>query len=81
MENRRFIIFDCSEIWKIDFNETIEKTPTSLRISVDGNKTFVKYDGPKPSSLYNLTTSSQEYTYEEIINILSTEEWMRPLTP
>jgi hypothetical protein len=80
MENRRYIIFDCNEIYKIDFNQVIEKTPDALRKSVDGLKTFVKYEGEKPSSLFNLITG-QEYTYNEIIDILNTEEWTIPLSP
>jgi len=41
-------------------------------------KTFVKYDMPMPSSVASLTSKSQEYTYDEILNILATPEWTDP---
>ena len=43
--------------------------------SVDQTKTFVKYDIPQPSSVSSLTTKSNEYTYNEIQQILLTSEW------
>jgi hypothetical protein len=77
-ENRRFVIFNVTEISQIDFNQVYETDPETMRISVDGTKTFVKYDLPEPSSVAGLTTKSQEYTYEEILAILNTEEWTPP---
>ena len=77
-DNRRFVIFDITEMPQIDFNQVYETDPETMRISVDGTKTFVKYDLPEPSSVAGLTTKSQEYTYEEILAILNTEEWTPP---
>jgi len=77
-ENRRFVIFNVTEIPQIDFNQVYETDPESMRRSIDGTKTFVKYDLPEPSSVAGLTTKSQEYTYEEILAILNTEEWTPP---
>jgi hypothetical protein len=34
---------------------------------------------PEPSSVTALTTKSQEYTYDEILTILSTPEWTAPM--
>jgi hypothetical protein len=48
-----------------------------LRLSVDGTKTFVKWDNEVvPSCVANLTTKSPYYSYEEMLAILSTEEWV-----
>jgi hypothetical protein len=77
-ENRRFVIFNVTEIPQIDFDQVYETDPESMRRSIDGIKTFVKYDLPEPSSVTALTTKSQEYTYEEILQILSTPEWTPP---
>jgi hypothetical protein len=77
-ENRRFVIFNITEISQIDFTQVYETDPETMRISVDGTKTFVKYDLPEPSSVAGLTTKSQEYTYDEILAILNTEEWTPP---
>jgi hypothetical protein len=77
-ENRRFVIFNVTEISQIDFTQVYETDADTVRKSVDETKTFVKYDLPEPSSVTALTTKSQEYTYEEILQILSTPEWTPP---
>ena len=76
--NRRFVIFNITELNKIDFNQVLETDINTVRKSVDETKTFVKFDLPTPSSVASLTTKSQEYTYNEILNILSTPEWNKP---
>lgn len=43
-ENRRWLIIPTSIIESIDFSEVMESSPNSLRLSLDGTKTFVKYD-------------------------------------
>ena len=77
-ENRRFVIFEVTELPLIDFNQVYETDADTVRKSVDETKTFVKYNLPEPSSVTALTTKSQEYTYEEILQILSTPEWTEP---
>ena len=73
--DRRFVIFDIVELNKIDFNQVYETSANTVRKSIDGTKTFIKYDMPMPSSVASLTTKSQEYTYDEMLNILATSEW------
>jgi hypothetical protein len=77
-ENRRFVIFEVTELPLIDFSQVYETSIDTVRKSVDETKTFVKFDLPTPSSVLSLTTKSQEYTYEEILQILSTSEWTVP---
>jgi hypothetical protein len=77
-ENRRFVIFEATELPLIDFNQVYETDADTVRKSVDETKTFVKYDLPEPSSVTALTTKSQEYTYDEILQILNTPEWTEP---
>ena len=43
-ENRKYIIFSVDEIDKIDFNTIQETSVDTLRKSVDGTKTFIKWD-------------------------------------
>jgi hypothetical protein len=76
--DRRFVIFNVTELSQINFNQVYETDADTTRKSVDGTKTFVKYDMPQPSSVAALTTKSQEYTYDEILQILSTLEWNYP---
>ena len=76
--DRRFVIFNVTELNQIDFNQVLETDINTIRKSVDKTKTFVKYDLPQPSSVANLTTKSQEYTYDEFLTILATPEWTDP---
>ena len=76
--NRRFVIFNVTELPLIDFNQVYETSIDTVRKSVDGTQTFVKYDMPEPSSVDALTNKSIEYTYDEILTILATPEWTDP---
>ena len=75
-ENRNFMIFDVSELDTIDFDTVLETSADTVRRSVDGTKTFVKWDGEIPTCVSELTTKEGPYTYEEIIEILSGVEWV-----
>jgi hypothetical protein len=78
-ENREFMIFNTSELNKINFNEVLETSEETVRKSVDETKTFVKWNGHEiPLSVQSLTTSEGPYTYSEILAILETEEWTHP---
>jgi hypothetical protein len=76
--NREFMIFNVSELSQIDFTQVFETSIDTVRKSVDQTKTFVKWDGEIPSSVSSLTTKEGPYTYDEILIILSTEEWTDP---
>jgi len=76
--DRRFVIFNVTELPLIDFNQVYETSIDTVRKSVDETQTFVKYDMPQPSSVTALTTKSIEYTYDEILQILATPEWTDP---
>jgi hypothetical protein len=79
-ENREFIIFNVSELPNIDFTQVCETSADTVRKSIDGTKTFVKWDGPTiPSSVDALTTKEGPYTYSEILDILATPEWTDPM--
>jgi hypothetical protein len=77
-KTREFMIFNVSELDQIDFTQVHETSQDTVRKSVDETKTFVKWDGETPSSVASLTTKEGPYTYEEILNILATEEWTDP---
>jgi len=76
--NRQFMIFNVSELNQIDFSQVLETSEETVRKSVDETKTFVKWDGDIPSSVNSLTTKEGPYTYEEILTILETSEWVNP---
>lgn len=78
--NRQFMIFNVSELPNIIFDEVLETSADTVRKSVDKTKTFVKWEGETiPTSVQNLQTKEGPYNYNEIVSILSTEEWTQPL--
>lgn len=73
---RNFMIFNVSELEEINFDEVLETGVETVRKSVDGNWTFVKWDGENiPSSVENLATKIGPYSYEEILQILESPDW------
>lgn len=74
-DNRHYVIFSTTETGNIDFTEVLETSAETLRLSVDGTKTFVKYEGDMPTSVSSLTTKEGPYTHSEILTILAGEEW------
>lgn len=77
-DNRKFMIFNVSELPQINFAQVLETSADTVRKSVDGTKTFVKWDGAMPQCVIDLTTSEGPYTYDEILAILATPEWTDP---
>ena len=75
--DRNFMIFNVSEINKINFDEVLESSAQWLRKSVNNQKTLVKWDGDTtPTSVQTLTTSEGPYTYDEITVILNSTDWI-----
>jgi hypothetical protein len=73
---RKFMIFNVSELPNIDFTQILETSIDTVRRSVDGTLTFVKWDSNTiPTSIDALTTKEGPYTYEEILTILATDVW------
>ena len=66
-----YVIIDASAVDSVDFSKVINTSADMLRYSVDGTKTFVKFDGDTPSFLIG----EPQYTHSEMLNILSGAEW------
>ena len=78
---RTFMIFPTSELSKIDFTQVLETSADTVRISVDGTLTFVKWEGAEPACLADVVSKQGPYTYEEILVILAGAEWTDPMEP
>lgn len=74
-ENRKYLIFNMSEIDSIDFNNVLETSADTIRKSIDETKSFIKWDGEQPSFVSDLTTSEGPYTHSQILEILTGETW------
>jgi hypothetical protein len=70
--SRKYVIIDSSELSSVDFSQVLESSADTVRCSVDGTKTFVKFDSDvTPSFLEGKT----QYNHSEILAILATSEW------
>ena len=78
-ENRSYLIIPVAELSKVDFSLVGETSADTVRKSVDGTKTFVKWDGEMPAFVADLVDAEGPYTHTEILEILATEEWTAPM--
>lgn len=74
---RKYVIINASEVSSIDFSQVMERSADVLRYSLDGSKTFVKFEGATPDFLDGKT----QYTHSQILTILATDEWTDPNFP
>ena len=74
-DNRRWVTIPISSTASIDFNDVLENSIHTLRLSVDGTETFVKYDGAQPASVASLAGVSSEYNHTQILNLLTGSAW------
>ena len=66
--NRKYVIIPTSKVEDVDFDQIKEKDAKSLRLSEDGEYTFVKFEGDTtPDFLDGFT----QYTHAEILVILN----------
>ena len=76
MISRTFVIFDVGEINKIDFSQVLETSFQTLRLNLDGTRTFVKWESDiVPSCVESLNTKTEYYSLEEMVVILKNSEW------
>tara|TARA_Y100001973_G_C5063304_1_gene263833 strand:+ start:370 stop:696 length:327 start_codon:yes stop_codon:yes gene_type:complete len=61
-EDRKYVIIPLAEVEDVDFNQVMEDSARTLRLSEDGEYTFVKFEGDTPSFLEGKT----QYTHAEI---------------
>jgi hypothetical protein len=69
--SKTYCIINSTDVSSIDFDQVFETSAQTLRYSIDGSQTVVKYEGTQPSFLAGKT----EYTHPEILTILAGPEW------
>ena len=72
---RTYCIIDSSEVSSVDFDQVLQADEYKLRYSLDGTKTFVKYEGAKPRCLYGKDTLS----HSAMLTVLAGEAWTQPM--
>lgn len=75
--SKKYVILDAVDVPSIDFSQVMETSADTLRYSLDGSQTFVKFEGSTPSFLDGKT----QYTHSEILTILAGPEWTDPDGP
>jgi hypothetical protein len=72
----KYIVFDNTEIDKVDFDKVLDTSKDTLRYNNDRTKTIVKWIGDEPSFISELDSKSIIYNNEEILIILTEPEWV-----
>jgi len=79
-DHRHWVIIPVTELDNVDFSQVCETSADTVRKSVDGTQTFVKWDGDDmPATVTALQNKSEVYSHEEILAILATEAWSPPM--
>ena len=73
-----YITINMSEIALVDFNQVMETSEQTLRLSLDGLKTVLKWEGSEPSFVSTLSSYEGPYTHQQILVIMATPEWNNP---
>lgn len=72
---KKYVIINAEEVASVDFTQVQETSADTLRYSVDGSKTFVKFNSDTTPSFLDGKT---QYSHSEILTILATDEWTLP---
>ena len=75
-----YVTLALSEADQLDFSQIEQTSIDTLRISLDGTQTIVKWvtDLGVPSSVAALTTKGPYMTHDEALALMSTTDWTDP---
>lgn len=76
-DNRRYLIIPTSVTSSVDFNQVHETSAETLRLSIDGSKTFVKYEVTEVTASYTESFEDPE-TGEPTENVVEAGIYGRP---
>ena len=66
-----YVIYNMANVSSIDFSQVIETSEDTLRLSIDGTKTVLKFEGETPAFLVGL----EQYNHSEILAIMASSDW------
>lgn len=72
-----YVTLDFSEASELDYEQILQTSIDTLRVSVDGTRTIVKWitNYGVPSSVEALTSKGPYLTHAEALELMSTEAW------
>ena len=59
-DHRHYVVISSGDASLVNFDEVMETSINTLRYSVDGTQTFVKYEGDQPASVASCPSKSVE---------------------
>lgn len=75
-DNRHFRVIPVASIGEIVWSDVpLITSADTLRMSVDGTQTFVKWDGDEPASVASITGAGPVQTHELMLELLATSDW------
>ena len=74
------MVIGVADLGSVDFSQVLETSADTVRKSVDGSRTFVKWDGESvPPSVEALPSKEGPYDYDQMVAMLSGPDWTSPL--
>ena len=71
----KYVILNMENVDTIDFSQVYQTSVDTLRLSVNSDKTVLKFEGETPDFLVGLL----QYNHSEILEIMRTDEWSKEL--
>ena len=68
-----YVIYNMADVSNIDFSLVEETSQDTLRLSLDGTKTVLKFIGETPNFLVGL----QQYNHQDILAIMHSPDWSK----
>ena len=75
-----YVTLSASEVNQLNFNQILQTSVETLRYSIDGLQTIVKWDTVDgvPSCVNSLTTKGPYMTHDEALELMATTAWTDP---
>ena len=70
-----YIIINTTETSKVDFNQVLQDSPSTLRLTCDGSQAILKWEGSEPSFVATLSSYEGPYTHSEILPMMMLPSW------
>jgi len=67
-----------TEVPLVDFNQVLQTSEATLRVSCNGLQTVLKWEVSEPSFVATLSSYDGPYTHSEILTIMATAAWTDP---
>lgn len=75
MNGRQYLIFDSNSMNEIDFTQVLETSISSMRLSLDGTKTCIKWERNPPTFIGRLTGKQGPYSFDQMYDLMQTSFW------